>query len=85
LYLQIEHNRIVIKIRSTQPINDVKWAIYEYLKEHPKLNDFTKQNFRNGNVMSIGSITYNYSNYVERIKTAEAVLDEIKDGVFFLK
>lgn len=82
IYPQIENEEIVIKIRSTEPTNDIKWSLYHYLNELEALHDFKKKRFRTGEVMSIGSITYNESNYEEKIGTIENALDCIKNGKF---
>lgn len=84
MYLQIEDDAIVMKITSEKPINAIKWHIYNYFTQTHTIPGFTKKRFRNGNVMSIGYITYDENDYQEKIKVMENALDEIRNGRYQL-
>jgi len=81
LYLQIEDNKIVIKmIGDSQESQDVRWSLYSYCKNI--MPEFEKKVFRKGNHMTVGYIKYDQNNYCEKIKSMEALMRSIVCGQY---
>jgi hypothetical protein len=82
LYLQIENNEIAVKIQNpnNEDVNAVKTALYNHI--FSKEGAFYKKRHRNGKFMTVGLLAYDESNYKDKIRTMETILDEIASGNF---
>lgn len=81
VHLQIENDRIALKICSKQNINNLKWEIFNYIDQ--KVDGYKKNRFRNGKVMTVGYINYNEKNYMGKIKLMESIIEDIVKGKFY--
>lgn len=84
LYLQIEDNAISIKMTGkTDKTNAARWSLYEYFRE--KVPGFEKKTFRQGRSMTIGYITYNETNYCDKIAVMENAMMSLVHGEYQFK
>ncbi len=81
LYLQIEDNRIAVKLSAEKSedknlTTDMRWKLYSFFSK--TVEGFQKQTYRKGKFMTVGSINYDMSNYREKIEIMENAFDILK-------
>lgn len=82
LYLQIENNKIAVKIQNPDRTNvsSIKHALYDHISS--KEGDFTGMRYQPGRFMTVGLLEYDEKNYKDKIRTMEKILDDIGSGHF---
>ena len=88
VYLEIEDSIIVVKLSTNgieykdgkkDVVRNIRWAIYEKMKEILGAEglEYEKGRFQPGVHMSAGNLKYDFDNYLERIKAMEKAILEI--------
>ena len=88
VYLEIEDSIIVVKLSTNgieykdskkDVVRNIRWAIYEKMKEILGAEglEYEKGRFQSGVHMSAGKLKYDFSNYRERIEAMEKAILEI--------
>lgn len=88
VYLEIEDSIIVVKLSTNgieykdskkDVVRNIRWAIYEKMKEILGAEglEYEKGRFQPGVHMSAGNLKYDFSNYRERIEAIEKAILEI--------
>ena len=82
LYLQIENNKIAVKIQNPDKknVSSVKRALYNHISS--KEGDFKGMRYYPGRFITIGLLAYDEKNYKDKIRTMEKILDDIGSGQF---
>ena len=100
LYLQIEHTSkgaiIALKysvdegkldVADWDIVQEIRWALYHKMKEYfDYRNDvpYQKKPFHRGAFMSVGYVTYDMTNYKDRIQAMQKALDRIVDRYHYV-
>lgn len=86
LYLQIEDNKIAIKLKINKNISkenrtkikDIRVSLYNYFNNVLE-NTFNKNKYHYGECMTVGYVYYDETNYKEKIKLMENVMKTIEN------
>ena len=82
IYLQIEDNKIAVKITNRSGksgASDTRWKLYNYFCN--KVSSFNKGYFRKGNTMTVGYVYYSMDDYREKITMMEQTIGELTKAI----
>lgn len=85
LYLQIENNKIAVKIQNPdrKNVSSIKHALYNHIFSEE--GEFIGMRYQPGRFITIGLLAYDENNYKHKISIMEKILDDIGGGHFKYK